>query len=84
MNYALKTLEGKGYVSLEPLLGGRHDKAIVITERGRTLIDDAIEPLMQGERRAFHALEKDEQSQLLSLTGKLVTALRDALEPGES
>lgn len=39
---------------------------------------------MQGERRAFHALEKDEQSQLLSLTGKLVTALRDALEPGES
>ena len=84
MNYALKTLEGKGYVRLEPLLGGRHDKAIVITERGRTLIDDAIEPLMQGERRAFHALEKDEQSQLLSLTGKLVTALRDALEPGES
>ena len=79
MNYALKTLEGKGYVSLEPLHGGRHDKAIVITERGRALIDDAIEPLMRGERRAFHALNEEEQAQLLSLTGKLVSALRDEL-----
>lgn len=81
MNYALKTLERKGYVDLEPLKGGRHDKAIVITGHGRDLIDDVIEPLMQGERRAFNALSEAEQNQLLSLTSKIVTALRDALEP---
>ena len=79
MNYALKTLEGKGYVSLEPLPGGRHDKVIVITRQGQALIDDVIEPLMRGERHAFHALNETEQGQLLSLTGKLVSALRDAL-----
>ena len=83
MNYALKTLEGKGYVSLEPLHGGRHDKAIVITQRGRDLIDDVIEPLVRGELRAFHVLDEEEQSQLLSLTSKLVSALHDALEPRE-
>lgn len=83
MNYALKTLEGKGYVSLEPLPGGRHDKVIVITRQGQALIDDVIEPLMRGERHAFHSLNETEQGQLLSLTGKLVSALRDALGPGD-
>lgn len=84
MNYALKALERKGYVSLEPLPGGRHDKAIVITQQGRALIEDVIQPLMRGERRAFHALNETEQGKLLSLTGKLVSALRDALGPGDS
>ena len=84
MNYALKILEGKGYVSLEPLPGGRHDKAIVISRQGQALIDDVIEPLMRGERHAFHSLNETEQGQLLSLTGKLVSALRDALGPGDS
>ena len=84
MNYALKTLEGKGYVSLEPLPGGRHDKVIVKTQQGQALIDEVIEPLMRGERRAFHALNEAEQGQLLSLTDKLVSALRDALESDSS
>lgn len=84
MNYALKTLEGKGFVSLELLPGGRHDKVVVLTQQGRALIDDVIEPLMRGERRAFHTLNETEQGQLLSLTDKLVSALRDALGPGDS
>ena len=63
--------------------GGRHDKVIVITRQGQALIDDVIEPLMRGERRAFHALNETEQGQLLSLTGKLVSALRDALGPDD-
>ena len=84
MNYALKTLERKGYVSLEPLPGGRHDKVIVLTQQGRALIDDVINPLIRGERRAFHTLNETEQGQLLSLTGKLVSALRDALGPDDS
>ena len=70
--------------TLEPLPGGRHDKVIVITRQGQTLIDDVIEPLMRGERRAFHTLDEAERGQLLSLTDKLVSALRDALESDSS
>lgn len=84
MNYALKVLERKGYVSLEPLPGGRHNKAIVITRQGQALIEEVVEPLMQGERRAFRTLNVTEQGQLLSLTSKLVSALRGALESGDS
>lgn len=82
MNYALKTLERRGYVNLEPLKGGRHDKAIVITPRGEELIEGVIEPLMRGEHRAFYALSETEREQLLLLTTKLVAALRGALAPG--
>ena len=39
---------------------------------------------MRGERHAFHALNETERGQLLSLTGKLVSALRDALESDNS
>lgn len=80
MNYALKTLEGKGYVALRPLPGGRHDKQISITTRGQDLIESVIVPLMQREHRAFNALSEDEQEQLLTLTKKLVSSLNDALD----
>ena len=79
MNYSLKSLEKKGYVALEALPGGRHDKIIVVTTRGKSLIGDVITPLMQRERRAFHALGEDEQVQLLALTERLVSLLSDAL-----
>ena len=81
MNYALKSLERKGFIALEPLKGGRHDKAIILTERGQHLVDDVIEPLKLGEQRAFHVLSETEQRQLLALTSKLVSALHGALEP---
>ena len=81
MNYALKSLERKGFISLEPLKGGRNDKAIALTERGQHLVDHVIAPLKRGERQAFHALSEAEQHQLLALTSKLVSALGSALKP---
>ena len=47
--------------------------------RGQDLIESVITPLMQRERRAFHALGEDEQVQLLALTERLVSLLSDAL-----
>lgn len=84
MNYALKSLERRGYIELEPLLGGRHDKAIKITRQGRGIVESVIEPLMQHELQALGSLGADEQRELLALTGKLVLALRDALRPADS
>lgn len=81
MNYALKSLERRGYIELEPLRGGRHDKAIRITQRGEGIMESVIEPLMQHELQALRSLAVDEQRELLSLTGKLVSALRGALKP---
>lgn len=81
MNYALKSLERRGFICLEPLKGGKHDKAIILTSHGRDLVDGVIEPLVHSERQAFHVLSETEQCQLLALTSKLVAALHIALEP---
>ncbi len=70
---AIHQLEQKGYLYLEA--GKGRDKHIFLTERGRTLVQEKIQPLMQIENEALADMG-EESRQLLALTQKYLELLR--------
>lgn len=76
INSALKNLEKKGLLFLEPVPGNQKNKRIVLSDQGQALVEQIIAPLVQAERRTFQGLTEEEQTVLLSLTRKYVELLR--------
>lgn len=73
---ALAWLEKRGFVTLKPGEEDRRSKGVFLTDRGRVYAEQAIGDLMEAERRAFAALEQEEQRQLVFLTEKIVYHLK--------
>lgn len=80
LNSALKTLEKKGLVALEPVYGNQKNKQVILTKQGQAVASQVIRPLIHAERQSFQALSEDEKETLLALTQKYVELLRSKIQ----
>ena len=76
LNSALKTLERQGLIALESVPGNQKNKLVVLTERGNSVVQQMIIPLVAAERQSFMELQEGEKEALLSLTQKYVDLLQ--------
>lgn len=74
INSSVKNLEAKGYITL--VNGAGHDKYIVLTERGESLVREKIFPIMEAEDRAIQEMEPGERRELLRLNEKYAEVFR--------
>lgn len=79
LNSALKGLERQGYLVLESALGNKKNKRILLTEAGRKLAQEIVQPLMQAEQAAFRRLDLKERSLLVSITRKHMELLQEEI-----
>ena len=80
INSALKGLEADGYLRLEIPPHNHRNREIRLTPSGLSLMEKTIDPVFQMEQEAFQSLNEQEQSGLLSLMQKHLSALYKASE----
>lgn len=76
VNSALKALEKKCVIVLEPVPGNRKNKWIRFTPAGESLAAQAIRPLIEVECAGFAALSREEGALLLETTRKYAAFLK--------
>lgn len=76
VNSALKALEKKGVIALEPVPGNRKNKWICFTPAGEALVAQVVRPLMETECAGFAALSREECALLLEITKKYAAFLK--------
>lgn len=79
LNSALKALEQKGFISLEPVPNNKKNKRVCFTESGEKLTADTVVPLVRAEERAFERLTENERTALLSITQKQIEILTEEI-----
>lgn len=80
LNSALKDMEKRGLICLDPVPGNKKNKLLSLTADGKQLVATSILPLMQAEADSFCALNEAECEQMLSLTERYAAALRQGIE----
>ena len=80
LNSALKDMERRGLISLDPVPGNRKNKWLNLTPDGELLVEKAIVPLMQAEGESFSALSEEECEKMLCFIERYEAALRERLE----
>lgn len=80
VNSALKTLETQGVVELVFSPGNRKNKEIHLTDKGRMLAKEIIEPFMEAERNAFSDLSEEERKALLGAVQKYIANLHTGIQ----
>ena len=80
VNSSIARLSKNGYVSLEVIPGTRNHKKILLTAAGTELTQRTIIPLMEAEARAYGTLTREELDAYLSMTVRLIAALREETE----
>lgn len=80
INSLLKKMEQQGYLTLSPAGVNRKTKVILLTKRGRTLMEQVITPLVLAENRTLQRLSSEEQNVLLRLTGEYAFGLREEIK----
>lgn len=83
VNSALKDLEKRGIISLEPVTGNKKNKWIKLTESGEELVKTTVFSLMQTENDSLESLADDECNIMLTATRKYVSTLRSKIENKE-
>lgn len=76
INSALKGLEKRELIALKPVAGNLKNKQVVLTEKGKELAKQVIEPLVLAEQRTFEGMQEEERRALLSLTQQYVSLLQ--------
>ena len=82
VNTAVFGLVKKGYLTLEMIPGTRNLKRLLLTQAGKTVVAEAVQPMREAEKRAYGALSEAELEQYLAMTEKLTQALRKEMENG--
>lgn len=77
VNSALKDLENRGVISLEPVPGNKKNKWIRLTAEGEEFMAHTITPLIDKECETFEALSLEECELMLSVTQKYFCFLKD-------
>ena len=80
VNSALKAMETQGVVKLIFSPGNRKNKEIHLTEKGRALAKEIIEPFMEAERNSFSDLGEEERRVLLAAVQKYITNLNAGIK----
>ncbi len=75
INSAVRNLEAAGYLCLRR--GKRRDMHIYLTEAGAKMAREKIGPVLELENSIFQEMTLEEGNQLLGLTRRYVTILRD-------
>lgn len=76
---ALKSLESKGFVTLDYEEGSRRSKVVALTDAGRAFSHRRIVPAMEAEKRAFLTLAASERFELLRLVRRYASALEQEI-----
>lgn len=79
VNSALKSLQANGLVELAFMEGSRKSKLARLTEAGRALSQERIEPAIEAERRAFETLDADERRTFIHLVKRYAVALEEQI-----
>jgi len=90
MTNRLDRLEASGLVERQPDPNDRRGRLVVLTDRGRDLVDTAVADHLENEQRLLVALDAREREQLAGLLRKLLLSppfreldpAADALETG--
>lgn len=80
VNSALKTLETQGVVELIFSPGNRKNKEIHLTDKGRMLAKEIIEPFMEAERSAFFGVEEEYRRIWIFSVQQYIAHLNDAVK----
>lgn len=75
VNSALKDLEKKNIILLEPVPGNKKNKWIKLTEEGKAMVEEVILPLMRIEEESFMDLTDAERDIMLTATQKYLFVL---------
>jgi DNA-binding MarR family transcriptional regulator len=82
-------LESRGLIKRRPDPGDRRVRALYVTERGQTLLEDAFDLVVQHERAISDVLTVKERAELLALLNRIAarlglpTDVHSALRAGE-
>jgi DNA-binding MarR family transcriptional regulator len=82
-------LESRGLIERRPDPGDRRVRALYVTKRGQTLLDDAFNLVVQHERAISDVLTVNERAQLLALLNRIAgrlglpTDVHSALRDGD-
>ena len=68
-------LESRGLVERRPDPNDRRVRTLYVTPRGRTLLEDAFNLVVQHERAISHQLTAKERAQLIELLNRIATNL---------
>lgn len=79
VNSALKDLEKRNIIMLEPVPGNKKNKWIKLTDNGTLIVERVIFPLMRMESESFSVLPEDECNMMLSATQKYMSFLKGKL-----
>lgn len=79
INSALKALERDGIIRLELAQGNRKNKRILLTEAGKRLVKEKIEPLVLAEEQSFLRLCKEDREKLLEISSEHVKMLAEEI-----
>lgn len=80
VNSALKDLEKKDIIFLEPVSGNKKNKLIKPTENGKKFIERFIMPLIKTECESFETLSTTECELMLSITKKYISILKEKVK----
>ena len=80
VNTAITSLIKNGYVELEIISGTRNHKRIILTEKGVSLAESTIRPLVEAEINAYAVLSSEEIKLYLDMTTRLTVSLREETE----
>lgn len=80
VNSALKDIEKRGLITLDPVTGNKKNKLLHLTSVGEELVSRVMVPLIQAEEESFNTLSDEECEQMLSLTKRYSEALRKNIE----
>ena len=76
VNSVFKGFEKDGYIIMEPVPGNQKTKAVLLTEKGQSLAERVIYPMMMAEEKALGALTEKERKAFLSIIEKYVDILK--------
>lgn len=77
---AIKQLIKKGLIRLEIKEGNQREKQILVTEEGQDFIKRYIDSMLQLEKNAWNAMDKEEQRYLIRVSQRYNTLLESELE----
>ena len=80
VNTIVATLAKRGLVELREKPDDRRVKEIVLTDAGKKLARETVEPLLDAEKDAMAALASEEREQLIALFGKYAAAFNYELD----
>ena len=79
VNSALKSLERREIIRLEPVPGNKKSKAVVLTAQGNDAVQRVVVQLVRAEQAAFGKLTEEERKALLRVTEKYISGLQEEL-----